>query len=140
VVSGGERIPKRKPDHTTVVRFELQDTERALLESFVTVWQVGKLAESFDKLTSFENIYAAATLYEIITKTEILAGTPNDIVEIYDAVKGRFVDVDDEGNPIESTRGTWEGFWDVDLQSDWARFMGWLRQGPEWAGGEDENG
>jgi len=90
-------------------------------------WQVGKIADSIDRLTSYENLYLFVTLVEMYTGREILPGTPNDVGTIFNSWRNLFVDVDAEGNPIESTRGTWEGFWDVDLQKDWARFMAWLR-------------
>jgi hypothetical protein len=96
VVSGGELIPKRKPDNTTVVRFELQDTERAMLESFLMTWQVGKVASSLDQLLSLENAYLAVTIYEILTGKEVLPGTPNDIYKLIDWVRDYF-----KANPEE---------------------------------------
>ena len=110
MVSGGERIPKRKPDHTTVVRFELQDTERAMLESFLMTWQVGKVASSLDQLLSLENAYLAVTIYEILTGKEVLPGTPNDIYKLIDWVRDYF-----KANPEEEF-GTFKDLFETLLQ------------------------
>lgn len=96
MVSGGERIPKRKPDQTTVVRIELQDTERAMLESYLMTWQVGKAASAIDQLLSLENAYLAVTIFEVLTGKEVLPGTPNDIYKLIDWVREYF-----QENPLE---------------------------------------
>lgn len=87
MVSGGDRIPKRKPDQTTVVRIELQDTERAMLESYLMTWQVGKAATALDQFLSFENLYIGVTILEMLTGREILPGTPNDIYDLIDQIR-----------------------------------------------------
>ena len=110
MVSGGEDIPKRKPDHTTVVRFELQDTERAMLESFLMTWQVGKAASSIDALLSLENAYLAVTIFEVLTGKEVLPGTPNDIYELLDWVRDYL-----KANPEEEF-GTFKDLFETLLQ------------------------
>jgi hypothetical protein len=109
-------VPKRKADEVITIRFELQEHERKLIDSYLTASSVNGFMEALDKLTSFENLYVIVTIIELLTGKEILPGTPNDVGEIIDSISGAFKD------PDGSTG--WKGFIDVDLGSDWNRFKG----------------
>jgi len=78
---------RRAPDTVHTIRFELQEHERKLLDTYVTAEMVKDYADSFNLMTSFENLYVAVTIIEIVTGKEILPGTPNDVLDIVDAVK-----------------------------------------------------
>ena len=102
-------VPKAKPNSVSVVRLEMQEKEREMLESALATWQVSKAATAIDQLLSLENAYLAVTIYEIFTGKEVLPGTPNDIWKLIDAVKNwwdnRSIDKD-SGSPwdFESLR------------------------------------
>ncbi|AXH74855.1 MAG: hypothetical protein [Bacteriophage sp.] len=86
-------MPKAKPDRVEVIRIELQESERQILRDFVTsqsLGEIGQLADGIDKLLSFQNLYVAATIYEIITGKEVLIGTPNDLADLLGMVKDFF--------------------------------------------------
>jgi len=78
---------RRAPDTVHTIRFELQEHERKLLETYVNAEMVKDYADSFNKITSFENMYVLVTVIELVTGKEILPGTPNDVLEIVDAFK-----------------------------------------------------
>ena len=80
-------MPKAKPTDVSVLRIELQEKEREMLESFLLTWQAGKAASGIDQLLSLENAYLAVTIYEIVTGKEVLPGTPNDIYTLIDHVR-----------------------------------------------------
>ena len=80
-------MPKAKPTDVSVLRIELQEKEREMLDTFLTTWQIGKAASAVDQLLSLENAYLAVTIYEIITGKEVLPGTPNDIYTLIDWVR-----------------------------------------------------
>lgn len=80
-------MPKRKPDQVINFRVELQDHERKILDNYLTASSINGFMEALDKLTSFENLYIIATVLELITGKEILPGTPNDVIEIIDAIR-----------------------------------------------------
>ena len=91
---GVDPIPKKPSDHVQIVRFEMQEKEREMIESALLTWQFAKagntasqMVEAFDKLLSLENAYLLVTMYEMYTGEEILPGTPNDIWKLIDAVK-----------------------------------------------------
>jgi len=115
-------MPKRIPDEVISVRLELQDKERQILVRMIQADTVKGIADSIDKLASFENLYVLATILEIVTGKEILPGTPNDIYQLIDWLRDSGKSIfRDPGNPDASL---WEAFWDVDLQRDWERFFG----------------
>ncbi len=94
MVIGVDPIPKKPSDHVQIVRFEMQEKEREMIETALLTWQVAKagntasqMVEAFDKLLSLENAYLLVTMYEMYTGEEILPGTPNDIWKLIDAVK-----------------------------------------------------
>lgn len=111
-------MPKRKADEVITIRFELQEHERKLIDSYLTASSVNGFMEALDKITSFENLYVIVTIIELLTGKEILPGTPNDVGEIIDSISGAFKD------PDGSTGFT--GFFDVDLGADYDRFKGGL--------------
>jgi len=79
------KMPKAKPDKVEVIRIELQESERQILRDYVTGQNVGETAQLFegiDKLLTFENLYIGATIFEILTGKEVLAGTPNDLNDL----------------------------------------------------------
>lgn len=80
-------MAKRKPDQTVNLRIELQDYERKALASYQFASAIKDIADSLDKITSFENLYIVATVIEITTGKEILPGTPNDVYQIIDAFR-----------------------------------------------------
>ena len=80
-------VPKSKPGSVSVLRIEMQEKEREMLESFLATWQIGKAASAIDQLLSLENAYLAVTIYEVITGKEVLPGTPNDIYMLLDMVR-----------------------------------------------------
>jgi hypothetical protein len=80
-------VPKAKPTSTNVLRIELQEKEREMLDTFLTTWQVGKAATAVDQLLSLENAYLAVTIYEMVSGKEVLPGTPNDIYTLIDWVR-----------------------------------------------------
>jgi len=80
-------VAKRKPDQTVNLRIELQDYERKALASYQFANAIKDVADSIDKLTSFENLYVVATIIELTTGKEILPGTPNDVYQIIDAFR-----------------------------------------------------
>ena len=80
-------MPKAKPTDVSVLRIELQEKEREMLDTFLTTWQIGKAASGIDQLLSLENAYLAVTIYEIVTGKEVLPGTPNDIYTLIDHVR-----------------------------------------------------
>ena len=61
-----------------------------MFESYLMTWQVGKVADSIDKLLSLENAYLFVTLMEVFTGKEILPGTPNDIYQLLDWLREYF--------------------------------------------------
>ena len=65
-------MPKAKPDRVEVIRIELQEKEREILESYLLTWQASKAAQGLDNLLSLENAYLAVTLYEIFTGKEVM--------------------------------------------------------------------
>mgnify|MGYP001601584399 CR=1 FL=1 len=79
-------MPKAKPDRVEVLRIELQEKEREILESYLLTWQASKAASGIDQLLSLENAYLAVTLYEIFSGKEIMPGTPNDIYQLIEWV------------------------------------------------------
>ena len=80
-------MPKKPSDRVETVRFELQEKERQIAESYLLTWQFAKMAEAIDKISSFENLYVIATALELITGKELIPGTPNDIVDLADSIK-----------------------------------------------------
>ena len=80
-------MPKAKPTDVSIVRIELQEKEREMLDTFLTTWQIGKAASAVDQLLSLENAYLAVTIYEMISGKEVLPGTPNDIYTLIDWVR-----------------------------------------------------
>tara|TARA_R110002051_G_scaffold187898_1_gene257445 strand:+ start:261 stop:653 length:393 start_codon:yes stop_codon:yes gene_type:complete len=80
-------VPKAKPTDVSVLRIELQEKEREMLDTFLTTWQVGKAATAVDQLLSLENAYLAVTIYEMVSGKEVLPGTPNDIYTLIDWVR-----------------------------------------------------
>ena len=80
-------MPKAKPTDVSVLRIELQEKEREMLDTFLTTWQVGKAATAVDQLLSLENAYLAVTIYEMVSGKEVLPGTPNDIYTLIDWVR-----------------------------------------------------
>jgi hypothetical protein len=80
-------VPKAKPTEVSVLRIELQEKEREMLDTFLTTWQIGKAASGIDQLLSLENAYLAVTIYEMISGKEVLPGTPNDIYTLIDWVR-----------------------------------------------------
>lgn len=80
-------MPKRKPDQTVNLRIELQDYERKALASYQFASAIKDVADSLDKITSFENLYIVATVIELTTGKEILPGTPNDVYDLIDAIR-----------------------------------------------------
>ena len=80
-------MPKAKPTDVSVLRIELQEKEREMLDTFLTTWQIGKAATAIDQLLSLENAYLAVTIYEMISGKEVLPGTPNDIYTLIDWVR-----------------------------------------------------
>lgn len=80
-------MPKKPSDRVETVRFELQEKERQIAESYLLTWQFAKMAEAIDKIASFENLYVIATALELITGKELIPGTPNDIVDLADSIK-----------------------------------------------------
>jgi len=80
-------VPKAKPTDVSIVRIELQEKEREMLDTFLTTWQIGKAASAVDQLLSLENAYLAVTIYEMISGKEVLPGTPNDIYTLIDWVR-----------------------------------------------------
>jgi hypothetical protein len=80
-------MPKKPSDRVETVRFELQEKERQIAESYLLTWQFAKMAEAIDKIASFENLYVIATALELITGKELIPGTPNDVVELADSIK-----------------------------------------------------
>tara|TARA_Y100001973_G_C5113424_1_gene288866 strand:- start:53 stop:421 length:369 start_codon:yes stop_codon:yes gene_type:complete len=111
-------VPKRKADEVITIRFELQEHERKLIDSYLTASSVNGFMEALDKLTSFENLYVIVTIIELLTGKEILPGTPNDVGEMIDAIGGAFKDPDGSTGLA--------GFWDVNLTADYERFKGGL--------------
>ena len=79
-------MPKAKPDRVEVIRIELQEKERELIESYLLTWQASKAASGIDQLLSLENAYLAVTLYEIFSGKEVMPGTPNDIYQLIEWV------------------------------------------------------
>ena len=79
-------MPKAKPDRVEVIRIELQEKEREILESYLLTWQASKAASGIDQLLSLENAYLAVTMYEIFTGKEVMPGTPNDIYQLIEWV------------------------------------------------------
>jgi len=79
-------MPKSKPDRVQVFRLELQDSERRMLGDFITGQNVVAIGKTIDDLLSFENLYIAATIYEMATGEEILTGTPNDLGKLIEMV------------------------------------------------------
>ena len=79
-------MPKAKPDRVEVIRIELQEKEREILESYLLTWQASKAAQGIDNLLSLENAYLAVTLYEIFSGKEVMPGTPNDIYQLIEWV------------------------------------------------------
>jgi len=99
VAIGGDLIPKKPSDHVQIVRFEMQEKEREMIESALLTWQFAKagntasqMVEAFDKLLSLENAYLLVTMYEIYTGKEVLPGTPNDIYTLIEWVKSWWVE------------------------------------------------
>ena len=79
-------MPKAKPDRVEVIRIELQEKEREILESYLLTWQASKAAQGIAQLLSLENAYLAVTMYEIFTGKEVMPGTPNDIYQLIEWV------------------------------------------------------
>ena len=88
--TGGDSIPKAKPSNVQVVRFELQEKERELLESALVTWQaksfVGGITKSITSL-DLPTLYALVTILEVVTGKEILPGTPNDLLGLMDDLR-----------------------------------------------------
>ena len=80
-------MSRRAPDSVNTIRFELQEHERQLLNSYLTSQSINGYAEAIDKLSSFENLYIIVTVIELLTGKEILPGTPNDVYYIIDAIR-----------------------------------------------------
>ena len=72
-------MPKAASDGVQTIRFEFQDSERQMFRDFIAGQNVVAVGKTIDDLLSFENLYIGATIYEIITGEEVLAGTPNDL-------------------------------------------------------------
>jgi len=109
----------------------MQAHERAMLESYLMTWQVGKVADSIDKLLSLENAYLFVTIVEIMTGKEILPGTPNDIYKLIDWVREYF-----QENPDEEF-GTFKDLFETLLQK--GTLLGQIG-GYDWLDWFDDNG
>jgi len=75
-------MPKAASDGVQTIRFEFQDSERQMFRDLIAGQNVVAVGKTIDDLLSFENLYIGATIYEIITGQEILAGTPNDLGDL----------------------------------------------------------
>ena len=75
-------MPKAASDGVQTIRFEFQDSERQMFRDFIAGQNVVAVGKTIDDLLSFENLCIGATIYEIITGEEVLAGTPNDLGDL----------------------------------------------------------
>ena len=79
-------MPKAASDGVQTIRFEFQDSERQMFRDFIAGQNVVAVGKTIDDLLSFENLYIGATIYEMITGEEVLAGTPNDLGDLLSMV------------------------------------------------------
>ena len=108
-------MPKSKPDQVITYRIEFQETERRLLSDLIMGNNVAQVGKAVDDLLTFENLYIAATLYEIVTGDEILMGTPNDLEGLLEAIKV-YIGTNDPDGGNSSTGGG--GNWYQNLQQN----------------------
>jgi len=80
-------MTKRAPSDVVEHRISLQDKLSSQVDSLVAAESVKDYADAIDKLASFENLYVAVTIAELITGKEILPGTPNDLYQLIDWVR-----------------------------------------------------
>mgnify|MGYP003653104410 FL=1 len=79
-------MPKAASDGVQTIRFEFQDSERQMFRDFIAGQNVVAVGKTIDDLLSFENLYIAATIYEMYSGEEILTGTPNDLGKLIEMV------------------------------------------------------
>jgi hypothetical protein len=93
-------VPKAKPDRVDVLRFEVQEKEREMLESLLATYQVRTGASFFSGLVDsvskmdLPTLYLLVTIIEIITGREILPGTPNDFMGLVNDLRNGLSDFD----------------------------------------------
>lgn len=80
-------MTKRSPSDVIEHRISLQDKLSSQVDTLITAESVKDYAAAIDQLASFENLYVAVTVAELITGKEILPGTPNDIYQLIDWVR-----------------------------------------------------
>ena len=69
------------------IRISLQDKLTKQVDTAITATAIKDVMAGIDQLISFENLYVAVTILELVTGEEILPGTPNDIYYIIDALR-----------------------------------------------------
>jgi|APSaa5957512535_1039671.scaffolds.fasta_scaffold19690_6 hypothetical protein len=75
-------MPKAPSSKVITYRIEFQESERQMFRDLIMANNVNTIAKTIDDLLSFENLYIGATVYEMITGEEVLAGTPNDLGDL----------------------------------------------------------
>jgi len=66
-------MPKASPDQVITIRFEMQDTERRILEQAVTAYSIRSVSKGIHNLTSdTTTVLVLIVLYEMLTDSEIL--------------------------------------------------------------------
>jgi len=66
-------MPKAAPDKVIVVRFEMQETERRILEQAVTAYSIRSVSKGVYNLTSdMTTVLILIVVYEMITDSKVL--------------------------------------------------------------------
>ena len=80
--------PKAPSSQVITYRFELQDTERRLLQNFIDAYTLEQVSTPVvEILKDASALYAVVTLIELYTDIDLPILTPADAIEIWDAIK-----------------------------------------------------
>ena len=115
-------MPKNKPKETIEFVIRLQDKERMMIDEALTMFKLQSImGQDWFQTATKSPAHMILFIESILTLIEFLGietgfKTP---VDAYEWLQNRFKDPD-------GSKGTWEAFWDVNLQRDWDRFMGGL--------------
>ena len=99
-------MPKRVPDQTITIRFEMQESERAMFEQLVNAYTLDQVATPIvEILKDASALYAVVIMIEAFTDIDLPIPTPADADQIWatirDAIKTR-----KEAFPNEPTAGS----------------------------------
>lgn len=80
--------PRASPDQVITIRFELQETERRIIEQAIAAYSVNAVSDPIvEILKDASALYAVVTMIELFTDIDLPILTPADTDEIWSAIR-----------------------------------------------------